>query len=101
MKMLRVRITISILFCLTIFTTLGQSKRKNYKNINKDRPPIFYLYYGLAGLGSNLGKHQPTINVKGTNFVYTYEQNSFWGKKSKEIDTICIKAFRQSSIDSI
>lgn len=69
--------------------------------IQKQRQPKFYLYYGFSGLGSNLGSIQPTINIKETSFVFTNEQNSYWGERSKEKDTICVKGFRQSSIDSI
>ena len=61
----------------------------------------FSLYYGFSGLGSNLGSFQPTIRIKGTTLVYTYEQNSYWGEKSKRVDTVSIRSFRQSSIDSI
>ena len=48
-----------------------------------------------------MGKLAPTIQIKGTNFLYTYEQNSYYGEKSKRADTICVKKFRQTSIDSI
>ena len=82
-------------------TAFGQTKNDLLDTTNKNTTPTFYLYYGYAGLGSGLGSFQPTIIIKGTNFVYTYEQNSYWGEKSKEKDTICIEAFRQSSIDSI
>jgi len=75
-------------------TSFGQTK-------NVEHDTTFYLYYGFAGLGSNLGSFQPTIIIRGTSFVYTYEQNSYWGEKSKEKDTICLALFRQSSIDSI
>jgi hypothetical protein len=61
----------------------------------------FHLYYGFSGLGSNMGSFQPTIRIDGTNFLYTYEQNSYYREKSTRIDTVCIKTFRQNSIDSI
>ena len=48
-----------------------------------------------------MGSFQPTIKIKGTNFLYTYEQNSYYGKKDDRVDTVCVKAFRQTSIDSI
>lgn len=63
--------------------------------------PEFYLYYSFAGLGSNMGKFEPVITIKGTNLVYTYQQNSFYTKRNDRIDTICIKKIRQSSVDSI
>jgi len=87
-------LTTQIFFYLTVLTSFGQAK-----SVIPDT--TFYLYYGYAGLGSGLGSFQPTIIIRGTNFVYTYEQNSYWGEKSKEKDTICVKAFRQTSIDSI
>ena len=59
------------------------------------------MYYGFAGLGSSFGSFQPKIIIRGTSFVYTYEQNSYWGEKSKKKDTICLALFRQGSIDSI
>ena len=48
-----------------------------------------------------MGSFQPTIKIHGTNFLFTYEQNSYYGEKSTRIDTICIKEFRKNSIDSI
>jgi hypothetical protein len=48
-----------------------------------------------------MGEMQPTIKVNGVKLVYTYEQNSYFGQKTKSPDTICITTIRQSSIDSI
>jgi hypothetical protein len=71
-------------------------------SIKNGDSPSFYLSYDLAGLGSNLGKFQPTIKIHGTKFLYTYEQNSYWGEeRNKRIDTISVLPFRQTSIDSI
>lgn len=61
----------------------------------------FRFYYSFAGLGSNMGSMQPTIRIKGTKLIYTYEQNSYYGKKTKRPDTTYITEIRQSSIDSI
>jgi hypothetical protein len=63
--------------------------------------PAFYLHYSFAGLGSNMGKLQPVIRVKGNAFVYTYEQNSYYGKPTIGPEQVCTRTFRQSSIDSI
>jgi hypothetical protein len=54
-----------------------------------------------AGLGSMIGSKQPTFRVDGINYLYTLEQNSFYGEKTKEPDTICSGTLRQTSIDSI
>jgi hypothetical protein len=60
-----------------------------------------YIFYAYSGLGSNMGKFAPTLRIKGTKFKYTYEQNSYWGKKSKRVDKISSGNFRQGAIDSI
>ncbi len=91
------RIITILLSCLTIITVFSQTN----SIISGNSIPAFYLHYGFSGLGSNMGSFQPTIKIKGTDFIYTYEQNSYWGEKSKRVDTICIKIFKQSSIDSI
>ncbi len=61
----------------------------------------FSFYYSFAGLGSNMGSMQPTIRISGTKLVYTYEQNSYYGEKTKSPDTISVTTIRQTSIDSI
>jgi hypothetical protein len=52
-------------------------------------------------MGSNLGKLMPTLLIRNNEFVYTNEQNSYIGKRSKESEFISSGSFRQSSIDSI
>jgi hypothetical protein len=94
-------IAISIPFWLTVLTSFGQTSSLGYDTTKKINNSTFYLYYGFSGLGSNLGSFQPTIEIYGTKFIYTYEQNSYWKEKSKRIDTICLGVLRQSSIDSI
>lgn len=79
----------------------GQSLASRSGHPNVPATPAFYLYYGQAGLGSNLGDFEPTINIRGSNLEYTLQQNSWFGKRSNRIETICVTAFRQSSIDSI
>ena len=84
-----------ILFIITVLTffqtiVLGQSNGTS-----------FSLYYCFAGLGSELGTMQPTIRINKTNLIYTFEQNSYFGQKSKMVDTISKVVIRQSSIDSI
>ena len=47
------------------------------------------------------GGFEPRVKVIGTKFTYTYEQSSYFGKRSKDIKKISSGVFRQSSIDSI
>jgi hypothetical protein len=94
--MQQIRTIISALATMTNLACFCQTNAAN--DITK---PAFYLYYGFSGLGSNLGSFQPTIKIHDTKFIYTYEQNSYWGEKSSKVDTICLGTLRQSSIDSI
>lgn len=48
-----------------------------------------------------MGSMQPTIRISNQQFVYTYEQNSYYGEKTEKPDSICIRPFLQTSIDSI
>jgi hypothetical protein len=73
--------------------TLAQSDTKT-----KDIQSIFYVYYDVSPNSLTQVWNSPTFQLKGKNFIYT--DNSYVGKK-KEIDTICLGTFRQSSIDSI
>ena len=68
---------------------------------NAQHSDNFYFYYGVAGLGSNMGSFQPTLRIHNKKFTYTKEQNSYWGKRSKKVTFICKGSLRQSSIDSI
>lgn len=61
----------------------------------------FSFSYYFAGLGSNIGSMQPTIRINGTKLLYTYEQNSYYGEKTKIPDTMRVTTIRQTSIDSI
>ena len=76
-----------------------------YSQVNDQHPGKinndFSLRYLSAGLGSGMGSMQPTIWIANQQFVYTYEQNRYYGEKTKKPDTACILPFRQSSIDSI
>jgi len=67
----------------------------------KDRYKDFKLYYSFAGLGSGMGSMQPTFRATGTNYIYTFEQNSFYTKPDKKPETKCKGMLRRSSIDSI
>jgi hypothetical protein len=99
---LKVKILAPLLSSLTFLAACDQFKSPpSEETKNKKDTSTFYLYYALSGLGSNMGSFEPTIRITGTNFIYTYEQNSFSGEKNKRIDTVCIKSFRESSIDSI
>jgi len=61
----------------------------------------FNLFYNYAGLGSGMGSMAPTFKVTGINFLYTYQQNSYYGEPDKNPDTLCIGTLRTSSIYSI
>jgi hypothetical protein len=98
--MQQIRTIISVLATMTNLACFCQTNAAN-DITNKIAHPPFYLYYAFSGLGSNLGSFQPTIKIHDTNFIYTYEQNSYWGEKSNKVDTICLGVLRQSSIDSI
>ena len=87
------------LFICTLF--LAQSTFTQNAEEKKPGNDKFYLYYGIAGLGSNFGRFMPTIRIQNHKFTYTKEQNSYWGKRSKKKELISKGAFRQSSIDSI
>ena len=97
----RLKTIISIFFSFSIPTAWGQTNFTNQDTTSKLTSSTFYLYYGEAGLGSNMGHFLPTIRIKNGVLHYTYEQNSYWLVKENRIDTICIKQVRQSSIDSI
>lgn len=94
------KLCIIVSFIVMAFYSESQLE-ENKLSIRKTNQPQFYLYYAFAGLGSNMGRFEPTLRAKGTSFIYTYEQNSYYGKKNNRIDTICIGKFRQSSVDSI
>ncbi len=61
----------------------------------------FELRYVICGMGSNLGNRFPVVQVSNNQLYLTNEQNSWIGEKSLLNDTIAIKSFRASSIDSI
>ena len=80
---------------------LGQSSLAQKQKATRQNTDKFYFYYGLAGLGSNLGSFQPTLRIYGNKFTYTKEQNSYLGKRSKKVEFISKGFLPQSSIDSI
>jgi len=61
----------------------------------------FKLMFNSAGLGFNMGSMQPTIVIENKVLTYTYEQNSYYTKRTIKTDTVCIIPFRQTAIDSI
>jgi len=101
------RITINILglslfFCfiqMTMDKTLSRKMESTPTDTGKYE--IFNLSYLYAGLGSGMGSMQPTFIVKGKNYVYTREQNSYYGKQDKKTERISDGTLRNSSIDSI
>lgn len=95
--------TIAIL-TLALFSCGHQDKTMNpTSSTDEIDEPSFYLGYTTVGLGPNMGRKEPTIRIKGTQLIYTYEQNSSWtGEISKDdTDTILVGTFRLTSIDSI
>jgi hypothetical protein len=84
-----------IIIILIILTFL---RSEAYGQVNDNS---FSFYYSFTGLGCNIGSMQPTIKISGTNLTFTYEQNSYYVKKTKSPDTISVTTIRQSSIDSI
>ena len=78
--------------------TIGQTQLN--KN-NLEKYDSFELYYSYAGLSSGMGSMQPTFKVKGDSFVYTIEQNSYYGKPDKKTEYLCEGTLRILSIDSI
>lgn len=94
------RTTIAIL-TLALFSCGHQVDPLNpTSNIDE---PSFYLGYTSAGLTFSMNSKEPTIRIKGTQLIYTFEQNSSsTGEISKDgIDTILVGKFRLTSIDSI
>ena len=61
----------------------------------------FSLHYSYAGLGSGMGSMQPTFKITGKDYVYTYQQNSYYGQPDKQPDTLSTGRLRSASIDSI
>ena len=98
---MKIIITILILLCLKALTFYAQTNSTTLNTSRSNNMPTFFLNYAFSGLGSNMGSFQPRIKINGTDFIYTYEQNSYWGEKNKKVDTVCVKNFRESSIDSI
>jgi hypothetical protein len=87
---------------LLIFTLfVGQTAFSQSDKVKKQSSDKFYLYYGIAGMGSNMGRLMPTLRVQNHKFIYTKEQNSYYGKRSKKKEFITSGTFRQNSIDSI
>lgn len=79
---------------------LGQATNPEEPS-GKTRYVNFYLSYAASGLGSNLGQMMPTFKLKETKFTYSYEQNSYFGKRDKKPKRITKGTFKTSSIDSI
>jgi hypothetical protein len=96
------RIFITAFCTLTILTTINGQTNNNSGEGIKSQSSSFYLDFYLMGLGSNLGKMEPTFQVRGTKFIYTFEQNSAYrGEKVRKPKKIRRGAFRITSIDSI
>jgi hypothetical protein len=101
------QITITILglglFCcftqMTIDNTLV--RKMELPTNGPEKYGEFKLYYSYSALGSGMGSMQPTFRVNGENYVYTREQNSYYGKPDKKPENICKGRLRSSSIDSI
>lgn len=91
------------LFCCITQMTIDKTLDRKSESATKDseKYKTFNLYYSYSGLGSGMGSMQPTFRVTGKNFVYTSEQNSYYGKPDKKPENICEGTLRNSSIDSI
>lgn len=100
---------IAIIFIgLTLFCGFAKMIFENYfidKAITDikviEKYESFKLYYSYSGLGSGMGSMQPKFIVNGREFVYTKEQNSYFGKPSMKPDSVCKGTLRTTSIDSI
>lgn len=61
----------------------------------------FALTYLYAGLGSNMGKQFPYIEINGTQLLLLNRQNSSLGKPTLKTDTIMIRTLPYAFRDSI
>jgi hypothetical protein len=96
------RIFITALFTLIISTTIKGQTNNNSGEVIKSQSSSFYLYFYLMGLGSNTGEMEPTFQIRGTKFIYTFKQTGvFRGEKVRKPKKIYRGAFRITSIDSI
>lgn len=93
---------LTTLCCFTQMTVESDLSVKTESTANvTEKYEAFKLYYSFSGLGSGMGSMQPTFRVTGKNYVYTNEQNSYYGKPDKKPESICEGTLRASSIDSI
>lgn len=90
---------LTLIFCLLLFSRGVPDIAPT--PIDEKHYDDFKLTYMSAGLGSGMGSMQPTFRVTALNYIYTYEQNSYYGKPNELPDTICTGTLRMSSIDSI
>ncbi|MFZ5552025.1 MAG: hypothetical protein ACOZCO_02830, partial [Bacteroidota bacterium] len=88
-------------FFFIAFTVVVFGEINSFSEPNRNPYQEFYLRFYTAGLGSNLGSMQPVFVVKGRQFLYTREQNSYMGKRTKQTDTICSGIMRRSALDSL
>lgn len=95
---------------LLMIFILGALQFASYSSNNKsistaqveDDYKNFKLTYSYAGLGSGFGSLQPTFRVKGLDYTYTLEQNSYRkGSKKKEPELLSKGKLRPTSVDSI
>ncbi len=93
MKLLLLAISFSTALGCLVQTEIAKKADEDHQSFN-----LTYLY---AGLGSGMGTIQPVFRVKGPQFVYTLEQNSFYGKKTVKPDTIHTGKFSHQSIKMI
>lgn len=90
-----------LLLAFGLSTALGcLVQSANFQRVDHN-PQNFNLTYLYAGLGSGMGTIQPVFRVKNTQFFYTLEQNSFYGERTLEPDTVCTGAFSHHSIKLI
>jgi hypothetical protein len=109
MKQISIYLSGLILICGCNSNTAGETKSNlselktndPLKESNNDGYKGFKLYYSYAGLGSGMGKMEPTFRATGTDYVYTFEQNSYYSKPDKKPELRCKGILRTSSIDSV
>lgn len=89
-------------YFLLVFIVYGcnAGEKLNEKD-SINRYDNFTLSYKAAALGSGMGSMQPTLNIVGTAYNYTFEQNSSYGEPTKRPELEARGKIRASSIDSI
>lgn len=92
----------SLLLFITLYSCQPGSKQVQYNQERIAERSGFKLTYTVAGLGSNMGKKGPYLEIKGLNYCYLYKQNSSWdGTFTEKADTVCTGKLSVTAVDSI